>query len=229
MCGRFVLDVRADEMREHFGIEGAPEILPRFNVGPEQHITVIRFENGARHLAMLRWGFPVQLPGVAQPKLVINARGETVDTKFTFRDAFRHRRCLIPASGFYEWLAAGSGPKQPYFVRPRSGVPFAMAGIWQGEIAADGQAIESAAIVTCEANALLKPIHERMPVIVMATDWDVWLTGPADAAKALIRPAREDFFEAFPVSTAVNRMANDGPELTRPVKPTPAYRQSKLF
>lgn len=229
MCGRFALDVRADEMREHFGVEGAPEILPRFNVGPEQRIAVIRGEDGTRHLAMLRWGFPVQPPGTSQPKLVINARGETVDTKFTFRDAFHNRRCLIPASGFYEWLAAGRGPKQPYFVRPRSGVPFAMAGIWQGEIAANGQAIEYAAIVTCEANALLKPIHERMPVIVMPADWDVWLLGTPEAAKALIRPAREDFFEVYPVSTAVNRMANDGPELTRPTNPAPTYRQTKLF
>ena len=229
MCGRFVIDVRAGEMREHFGVAGAPEILPRYNVGPEQGIAIIRVENGERRLALLRWGFPVQLPGAAQPKLVINARGETVDTKFTFREAFHHRRCLIPASGFYEWLAAGRGPKQPYFVRPRSGVPFAMAGIWEREAAPDGKAIESAAIVTCEANALLKPIHERMPVIIMAPNWDAWLSGPPDAAKALIRPAPEDFFEVYPVSTAVNRMANDGPELTRPVTPAPTYRQTKLF
>ena len=229
MCGRFVLDVRAEEMREHFGVVGAPDILPRFNIGPEQPIAIIRSVGGVRHLVMLRWGFPVQPPGAAQPKFVINARGETVDTKFTFRDAVRERRCLIPASGFYEWLAAGKGPKQPFFVRPRSGVPFAMAGIWQREIASDGQAIEYAAIVTCEANALLRPIHERMPVIVIPADWDVWLTGSADEAKALIRPVREDFFEVYPVSTAVNRMANYGPELTQPANPVPTYRQTKLF
>jgi putative SOS response-associated peptidase YedK len=231
MCGRFVIDVRAGEMREHFGVADAPEMFPRFNIGPEQRIAVIRIENSQWHLAMLRWGFPVRLPGTAQPKQVINARGETVDTKFTFRDAFSHRRCLIPASGFYEWLAAGRGPKQPYFVRPRSGVPFAMAGIWEREIVPDGQAIESAVIVTCEANALLKLIHARMPVIVMAPDWNVWLAGPPDAAKALIRPAPEDFFEAYPVGTAVNRMANDGPGLVQPVQNEPGRtdRQKDLF
>ena len=228
MCGRFVIDVRADEMREHFGVVGAPEVLPRYNVGPERGIAVIRLDDGERRLAMLRWGFPVRLPDAVQTKLVINARGETVDSKFAFRDAFHHRRCLIPANGFYEWFAAGRGPKQPYFVRPRSGVPFAMAGIWECEVTPDGKTIESAAIVTCEANALLRPIHQRMPAIVMAPDWDVWLAGPAESAKALIRAAPEDFFEAYPVSTAVNRMANDGPELTRPVTPTP-NRQPKLL
>lgn len=228
MCGRFAVDVQADEMHEHFGVVGAPEILPRYNVGPERGIAIIRVEDGGRRLAMLRWGFLVPLPGKPQPKLVINARGETVDTKSAFRDAFHHRRCLIPANGFYEWLAAGRGAKQPYFVRPRSGVPFAMAGIWQSEAAADGKAIEVAAIVTCEANALLKPIHERMPVIVMAPDWDIWLSGPADAAKALVRPAPEDFFEVYPVSMAVNRMANDGPDLVRPQAPS-VPRQRDLF
>ncbi len=218
MCGRFVIAVRAEELREHFGVADAPEMLPCFNVGPEQSIAVVRLEQGERRLAMLRWGFPVQLSGPLQPKLVINARGETVDTKATFRDAFRNRRCLIPASGFYEWQAHARGPKQPFYARPKNGQPFAMAGIWERTTEPGGRTVESAAIVTCEANAFLRPIHERMPAILMTADWGVWLSGSSQAAKALIRLAPDDFFEAYAVSTAVNRMANDRPELIVPQK-----------
>jgi putative SOS response-associated peptidase YedK len=216
MCGRFAIAVRAEEMQEVFGVAGAAVILPRFNVGPEQHIAVIRLEHGERRLALLFWGFPVRLPGAPSPKLVINARGETVDNKPSFREAFRSRRCLIPASGFYEWQAQARGPKQPFYAKPRSGKPFAMAGIWERITLPDGKTIEAAAIVTCEANAFLRPIHERMPVILAPSDWEVWLAGSPAAAKALIRPAPDDFFEAYAVSTAVNRVANDTPELILP-------------
>ncbi len=218
MCGRFVIAVRAEEMREHFGVADAPEMLPRFNAGPEQGIAIIRLEHGERRLVMLRWGFPVKLPDEPKPKLVINARGETVDTKATFRDAFRDRRCLIPASGFYEWQQADRGPKQPFYARPKNGQPFAMAGIWERTTEPGGRTVESVAIVTCEANAFLQPIHERMPVILMTADWEIWLSGSSQAAKALIRPAPDDFFAAYAVSTVVNRMANDGPELILPQK-----------
>jgi putative SOS response-associated peptidase YedK len=229
MCGRFAIAVRAEELRDIFGVTDAPEMLPRFNAGPEQGIAIIRLEQGKRRLVTLRWGFPVQLPGEPKTKLVINARGETVDTKATFRYAFRNRRCLIPASGFYEWQAHARGPKQPFYVRPKSGVPFAMAGIWERRSAQDGSNIEYAAIVTCEANERLRPMHERMPVILLPADWDIWLAGAPVAAKALIRPAPEDFFEAYLVSTAVNRMANDGPELIRHWQPDTSPRQKKLL
>lgn len=171
----------------------------------------------------------MQLPGEPKPKLVINARGETVDSKPTFRDAFRDHRCLIPASGFYEWKTAGRAAKQPFYVRPKNGRPYAMAGIWERRREKDGSNIEYTAIVTCEANERLHPIHERMPVVLMPTDWNAWLSGSPEAAKALIRPAPDDFFEAYPVSTAVNRMANDGPELTRPQQPDIQPRQTTLL
>lgn len=224
MCGRFAIAIRAETLRQVFGVQNvAAEMLPRFNVGPEQGVAVIRLEQGERRLANLRWGFPVPLPGEMRPKLVINARGETVDTKPTFRDAFSQRRCLIPASGFYEWQGMGRGPKQPFYLRPKSGAPFAMAGIWERHAGVD-----CVAIVTCAANAFLRPLHERMPVILMPQDWDTWLTGHPEAAKALIRPAPDDFFEAYPVSTAVNRMANDGPELTRPETATRPRQENLL-
>jgi putative SOS response-associated peptidase YedK len=149
----------------------------------------------------------------------VNVRGETVDTNAAFRDAFCNRRCLIPATGFYEWQERGRGPKQPFFIRPKNGEPMAMAGIWEAE---------NVAIVTCDANAQLKPLHHRMPVIIMPVDWEAWLAGPPDDAKALVRPAQDELFDAYPVGLGVNRAANDGPELVKPLVAA-LPRQRDLF
>ena len=232
MCGRFAIAIRAETLRQVFGVaDVAAEMLPRFNVAPGQDIAAIRVEDGEKRLVMLRWGFPVQFPGAPQAKPLINARGETVDTKPIFRDAFRNRRCLVPANGFYEWQAKGRGPKQPFFVRPKNGEPFAMAGIWERTKDVSGKSVDCVAIVTCEANAFLRPLHERMPVVLMPADWDVWLSGSPEEAKALIRTAPDDFFEAYPVGFGVNRAANEGPGLVLPAPTEQArtHRQRDLF
>ena len=155
---------------------------------------------------------------VEDPKaftLLINARGESVVEKPAFRAAMKRRRCLIPADGFYEWKAV-AGRKQPYFVRLKSGAPMAFAGLWETWTGPNGEELETAAIVTTNANRVLAPIHERMPVILAPEAFDLWLNCAdvdAQTAAALIAPAPENMLEAYEVSTAVNRTANDNPKL----------------
>jgi putative SOS response-associated peptidase YedK len=161
---------------------------------------------------------------VKDPKaftLVINARGESVLDKPAFRNAMKRRRCLIPADGFYEWQAGGSR-KQPYFIRLKSGQPMAFAGLWECWTGPNGEELETAAIVTTDANRTLGHIHARMPVILAPDAFDLWLNCDevdAETAAALIAPAPDDLFEAYPVSTDVNRVANDNAKLLEPLAP----------
>ncbi|MDX5365374.1 MAG: SOS response-associated peptidase, partial [Alphaproteobacteria bacterium] len=138
--------------------------------------------------------------------------------------AFRHRRALMPADGFYEWKAEGKGSKQPYFIRRKDGAPFAMAALWEHWMDPHGSELDTCAVVTTEANATLAPIHHRMPVILAEADWDLWLD-PAAAEKellALLRPAPDDLLEAIPVSTRINRAANNDPSLIERAEPVAA-------
>jgi putative SOS response-associated peptidase YedK len=174
---------------------------------------------GKRQFALVRWGL---LPSwVKDPKtfaLLINARGESVLEKPAFRAAMKYRRCLIPADGFYEWQKAGDR-KRPFYVRGKSG-PLAYAGLWESWQGPNGEELETAAIVTTRANGTLAPIHERMPVIVPPEAFDLWLdckNVDAETAAALIAPAGEDVLDAYEISTAVNRVANDNPALLEPV------------
>jgi putative SOS response-associated peptidase YedK len=168
----------------------------------------------------MRWGL---LPSwVKDPKtftLLINARGESATQKPAFRAAMKRRRCLIPADGFYEWKSV-AGRKQPYFVRARSGAPLAFAGLWETWTGPDGEELDTAAIVTTDANRALADIHNRMPVIVPPEAFDLWLdctNVDAVTASALIVPAPDNLLESYEVSTAVNRTANDGPKLVEPL------------
>ncbi len=170
----------------------------------------------------MRWGL---LPSwVKDPKgfsLLINARGETAVDKPAFRNAMKRRRCLIPADGFYEWSAAGAR-KQPYFIHAKTGAPLAFAGLWETWTGPNGEELDTAAIVTTTANRTLAPLHDRMPVIVAPAAFDLWLNATdvdAMTAAALIRPAPDDLLEAWPVSTEVNRVANDDARLTREILP----------
>ena len=174
---------------------------------------------GRRQFVLMRWGL---LPSwVKDPKtftLLINARGETVSDKPAFRNAMKRRRCLIPADGFYEWQAAG-GRKQPYYMHAKSGEPLAFAGLWETWTGPNGEELDTATIVTTDANRTLRDIHGRMPVIVPPEAFDLWLdcaNVDARTAEALIRPAPDDLLEAYEVSTAVNRTANDNPKLLEP-------------
>lgn len=219
MCGRYVITSSPAVIRALFGYPEQPNFPARYNVAPTQPIPLVRVHEGERHFALMRWGL---IPAwVKDPKtfsLLINARGESVIDKPAFRNAMRRRRCLIPADGFYEWKEAG-GRKQPYFVRLRTGGPFAFAGLWETWTGPNGEELDTAAIVTTRANRTLAAFHDRMPVIVPPDAFDLWLDSAkvdAQTASALIAPAREELFEAYEISTAVNRVANDSPELIAP-------------
>jgi len=170
----------------------------------------------------MRWGLlPSWVKDPDDFPLLINARAEGIAQKPSFRAAFKRRRCLVPASGFYEWQAAGGNTKQPYWIRPENGGLIAFAGLWETWIGADGSEIDTAAIVTREANATLQPVHHRMPVLIEPADFDLWLPESADpkAAEMLLRAAADETLVAVPVATRVNRVANDDASLWEPVDP----------
>ncbi len=229
MCGRYAITTAPEAIRALFRYREQPNFPPRYNVAPTQPIPIVRLHEGNRQFALMRWGL---LPSwVKDPKaftLLINARGESAIDKPAFRAAMKYRRCLIPADGFYEWKPV-AGRKQPYYVRLKSGAPMALAGLWETWVGPNGEELDTAAIVTTRANSLLAPIHDRMPVIVPPEAFDLWLnTAEVDAetAAALIAPAPGDLLEAYEVSTAVNRTANDNAKLVEPLvgraEPAPA-------
>jgi putative SOS response-associated peptidase YedK len=224
MCGRYLITTAPEAVRRLFGYPELPNFPPRYNVAPTQPIPIVRLHEGKREFALVRWG--LLPPWVKDPKgfsLLINARGESVNDKPAFRNAMKRRRCLIPADGFYEWQDAG-GKKRPFAVRPKGGGPVAFAGLWECWMGPNGEELETAAIVTTEANRTLHPIHHRMPVIVAPEAFDFWLDcANVDAltAAALFTPAPEGLMEAQEISAAVNRVANDGPWVLDPVAATP--------
>jgi putative SOS response-associated peptidase YedK len=227
MCGRYLIIMTPEAMRRLFGYPELPNFPARYNVAPTQPIPIVRLHEGKREFALVRWGL---LPAwVKDPKgfsLVINARGESVNDKPAFRNAMKRRRCLIPADGFYEWQEAG-GKKRPFVVRPKDRGPIAFAGLWECWMGPNGEEMETAAIVTTEANRTLGAIHHRMPVILAPDAFDFWLdcaNVDATTASAVIAPAPEGLMEAYEISTAVNRVANDGPALLDPpgAQPEPA-------
>jgi len=221
MCGRYVITSSPAAIRAMFGYLEQPNFPARYNVAPTQPIPIVRLHEGKRQYVLMRWGL---IPAwVKDPKgfsLLINARGESVIDKPAFRNAMRRRRCLIPADGFYEWKDFG-GRKQPYFIRLRgSGGPFAFAGLWETWTGPNGEELDTAAIVTTSANRSLSALHDRMPVILPPGAFDMWLDSAhvdATTAAALLVPARDDLLEAYAISTAVNRVANDSEALIAPL------------
>lgn len=225
MCGRYAITSAPEAIRRLFGYPEQPNFPPRYNVAPTQPVPIVRQVEGKRQFALVRWGL---IPSwVKDPKtftLLINARGESLNEKPAFRAALRRRRCLFPADGFYEWRRDGER-KTPYYVRLRSGGPMAFAGLWETWTGPNGEEVETAAIVTTQANRALAFIHERMPVIVAPDAFDFWLDSAkvdGETAAALITPAREGLLDVHEVSSAVNRTANDTPALIEPVTAVPA-------
>ncbi|MGF1643450.1 MAG: SOS response-associated peptidase [Thiotrichales bacterium] len=222
MCGRYNIATSSDALLAFFEVEQslvAPESLrPRYNVAPSQGVPVVRLGERGRELCLMRWGL---LPSWAQEEKaaysMINARAETVAEKPAFRGAFKSRRCLIPATGFYEWRASASG-KQPYNIRRPDGGLFAFAGLW-AHWHRDDKTIESCAIIVGPANQRIAAIHERMPVILAADDFAAWLGRDSDSTSllALLRPAPEDLLETFPVNARVNNVRNDDATLIEPL------------
>ncbi len=222
MCGRYSLTSPLESMRALFGFDEFPNLRPRYNIAPTQDVPVVRVgEVGARELSMLRWGlvpsWATELGGAAP---LINARGETVAEKPSFRDAFAKRRCLIPTDGFYEWKKAAKGAKQPYRIALPDDAPFAFAGIWERWQSAQGELLESCAIITTAASEQIVDIHHRMPVILHPESYDAWLAEPLGGLLA----AYSGEVRAYPIGTAVNKVANDDRSLWTPVeiKPQPA-------
>lgn len=220
MCGRYTITSAPEAIRALFRYEEQPNFPPRYNVAPTQPIPIVRLVEGKRQFALVRWGLlPSWVKDPTAFTLLINARGENVLDRPAFRAAMKRRRCLVPADGFYEWKAERGG-KQPYFVRLKSGAPMAFAGLWENWMGPNGEELETAAIVTTSASRSLQPIHSRMPVIVPPEAFHLWLNCAdvdAETAAALIVPAPDDLLEAFEVSKAVNRTANDDPRLIEPL------------
>lgn len=218
MCGRFALATEKHILEMLYQLEIRPDfdLLPRYNIAPSQKVVACRFaaEKKKRELVTLKWGLiPFWADDPAIGSRMINARSETISSKPSFRDAFRKRRALIPACGFYEWKKEQDG-KQPYYICRQDGRPFSLAGLWErwekGE-----ESLESCTIITTEANTLIAPLHERMPVIIPPEHYSHWLdpqSGP-DALQELLQPSPPEELIYYPVSRLVNSPANEGPEL----------------
>ena len=253
MCGRYALTATPEEIEAIFALLELQVFPPRYNIAPTQPVLMIAAgppgPEGSnlpdRHAVLVRWGF---IPSWARnPKdlpLMINARSETAAEKNSFRAAMRHRRTLVPASGFYEWKRDGKKKAQPYWVRPKGGGVVAFAGLMETWLEPGGSEIDTGAILTTSANNAIRHIHDRMPVVIHSGDFARWLDcrdhEPRDVAD-LLQPANDDYFEAIPVSDLVNKVANTGPEIQQPVAlpeaddtpprtdPEPPERQMKLL
>lgn len=223
MCGRFLFTSPPEAVGRAFEIAVTDNFPPRYNVAPTQPIAIIRRDNrGKREFSLARWGF---IPSWATKdyfdktggKPLINARGETVAEKPTFRSAFKRRRCLVPADGFYEWKAE-HGARQPYLIRPTEAGVFGFAGIWETAHDPDGGEIDTAAIITTEAGADMSALHNREPVVIARNNHARWLDadeGDAEALNALLAPAPDGFWRFHAVSKAVNNARNEGEALAR--------------
>ncbi len=220
MCGRYASYLAPEAIRAAFRTTNTlVNIAPNWNVAPTQSAMVIRRhpESGERHLDLLRWGlvphFTKDLKAARKP---INARSETAASSGMFRGALASRRCLVPVDAFYEWKARPDG-KQPYAIARRDGAQLAMAGIWEGWRAPDGEVMRTFAILTTAANATMSVLHERMPVILEPEAWPRWLGEVDGDATALMQPAPDDVLHLWPVSRAVNSVRNNGAGLLDPI------------
>ena len=191
MCGRFALNVTPAEMEKLFGYDERPNFPPRDNIAPTDPIAVVTFENGKRHFRLMRWGLlPAWLKEPDGFPTLFNARGETIETKPAFRAAYRRRRCLIPVDGWYEWKEEG-GRKQPYYIHLADPGIAGLAGLWEEWISPDGSPIESFAVITTDANEDAAKVHDRMPVIIEAAQFPLWLEGDAKDVATLLRPLQQ--------------------------------------
>ena len=220
MCGRFVIASPPDALRQIFGYLEQPNFPPRFNIAQTQPIHVVIIENGTRHFRLMSWGLlPAWVKDPRKFTLLINARAETVREKPAFKNAIRRRRCLIPADGYYEWHAS-ERHKRPYFVHRRDGCPIGLAGVAETWIGPNGEEVDTVAIVTAPASADLRVLHHRVPVAIGIGDFDRWLDCSAqdvDAVMPLMRGPDEGEFVWHEISTRVNRVANDDPQLILPI------------
>lgn len=221
MCGRYLITSTLEAIRKVFDVLESPNLQARYNVAPTQQVPAVRRGEEGRELVQFRWGLvPFWAKDLSIGAKMINARSETVAEKPAFRAAFKQRRCLLPADGFYEWQRVESGPKQPHFIGVKQEGPFAFAGLWERWTDPEGARIESCTIITTTANPALEPIHHRMPVILAPRDYEAWLApeAAADALLPLLKPYPEGEVRSFPVSRRVNNVRNDDPACIQPAE-----------
>lgn len=235
MCGRYNLGTSPDALQDLFGLDSIPaqiaDSLPRYNIAPGQRVLAVRQRaDGSRPAHLLHWGL---IPSWARDASIgyklINARSETVADKPAFRSAFRHRRCLVPADGFFEWAAlpavsAARPRKQPWHFQLRQPGPFAMAALWERWQDPQGQSIDSCTLLTTRANAEVAAIHHRMPVILAPESYAPWLehgNRDLDLLQSLLRPLPDGQLSAYAVSSRVNSAANDDPQCIAPLPQAP--------
>ncbi|WP_420411848.1 SOS response-associated peptidase [Roseibium sp.] len=220
MCGRYSLTATPEDVRALFGYIDHPNFPARYNIAPTQPIATVLQSHGKRRFQLIRWGLiPSWVKDPASFTLLINARSETAAAKPSFRTAMKHHRCLIPASGFYEWRRTPEG-KQPFYIKPADGGVMAFAGLWETWSDPDGGDMDSGAMLTTQSNRMMSEIHHRMPVILKPESYETWLdTGnvPVRDVKQLMLPIEDDYLTAVPVSSRVNKVSNDDAELQIPV------------
>jgi putative SOS response-associated peptidase YedK len=221
MCGRFSLTQSVAALSEAFDLDDLPEWQPRYNIAPTQSVLAIAsLPANAPQARLLRWGLvPSWATDLTIGAKLINARAETVAEKPSFRAAFKQRRCLILADGFYEWQRTDRKTKQPYYFQLADQQPFAFAGLWE-HWQGDDTVVETCTILTTQANDLLQPVHDRMPVIIAPEHYSQWidLTTTAESLQQLLHPYAANAMQSYAVSTAVNSPANDSPECMEPIR-----------
>lgn len=221
MCGRFSLSKPAERVQREFELSEIPDLEARYNIAPTQSILAVRSAADGREAVTLKWGL---IPSWAKDSSIgaklINARSETVPEKPSFREAFKKRRCIIPADGFYEWQRRG-GHRQPFYFKLKDGGLFGFAGLWEQWRSPEGEGVETCSILTTDANAVLKPVHERMPVILHSDSYDLWLDEDVrkqDLRRELLCPFPASEMVSYPVSTAINKPQHQGKELVQPLE-----------
>ena len=220
MCSRYNLLSPLEAVRAYFRVSNGEPYPPRYNIAPTQPVLIVRLdETRRRELALVRWGL---IPGWAKDparlSLMINDRAEGATEKASFRGAMRHRRCLVPANGFYEWTGR-AGARQPHLIQRPDSELIAFAGLWESWLGADGSEIDTMAILTVPANTTLTPLHDRMPAILLPEHFDAWLDTRglnAEMAAEMLRPAPDALLEHITVDPRLNNARNEGPELIKP-------------
>jgi putative SOS response-associated peptidase YedK len=219
MCGRYMLTMPVEALRQLFLFEERPNLMPRYNIAPTQDVPIVRLtrDGAGRELIMARWGLvPFWADDLKIGNRLINARRESVHTMRPFREAFSRRRCLVPADGFFEWRKEGK-LRQPLLIRRKDQAPFAFAGLWERwKDRSDGTVVRSCTIITCPSNELVAPIHDRMPVILAPEDHARWLDPAATDPRSLLAPCPAARLESFRVNPRVNDPKHDDLECIQP-------------
>jgi putative SOS response-associated peptidase YedK len=228
MCGRYAATLPPEMMAELFKTLNTLDLVPRYNIAPTQPVAAIWEESGDRKANFARWGLvPRWVKDPREFPLLVNARSETMGEKPAFRDAVKHGRCILPASGYYEWHTNPDKTKQPYYITFADGAPMALAGLYSIWVGPEGEEVDTVATITVPANAQLSVVHDRMPAILRGDEIERWLDvrgTRADAALQMILPLEDGPLAFHPVSRRVNSAMVDDPDLIRPVtveKPEP--------